>query len=89
LYTIDLFLGFPVREKEIGLRSRFGLGKGTQDSFNRLCLELGDISEADSDVIVILGGMAMPKIRVDPTIMKDFPSEIKYKKLVGMLHGHI
>jgi hypothetical protein len=47
-------------------------------------LELGDIAEADADVIVILGGMVMPKIGVDPAIMKDFLSEIKYKKLVGV-----
>jgi hypothetical protein len=47
-------------------------------------LELGDKSLFDADVVVILGGMAMPKIGVKPEEMKDFLARMKYKKLIGV-----
>jgi hypothetical protein len=47
-------------------------------------LELGEKTSPDADVIVILGGMAMPKIGVKPGEMKDFLAKMKYKKLIGV-----
>jgi len=47
-------------------------------------MELGSATSADADVVVILGGMAMPKIGVKPEEMKDFLSKMKYKKLMGV-----
>ena len=47
-------------------------------------MELGEATIADADVVVILGGMAMPKIGVKPEEMKDFLTKIKYKKLIGV-----
>jgi hypothetical protein len=47
-------------------------------------LELGEKSSFEADVVVILGGMAMPKIGVKPEEMKNFLAKMKYKKLIGV-----
>ena len=47
-------------------------------------MELESAASAQADVVVILGGMAMPKIGVKPEVMLDFLSKMKYKKLVGV-----
>ena len=47
-------------------------------------MELTDATDSEADVVVILGGMAMPKIGVKPEEMKEFLEKIKYKKLIGV-----
>jgi hypothetical protein len=79
-----LFLGYPVRKKEMVFVPGLAKEKGRKIVSTDYGLELGEMAEADADVLVILGGMAMPNIGVDPAVMKDFLSEIKYKKLVGV-----
>lgn len=47
-------------------------------------MELGEKNSPDADVVVILGGMAMPKIGVKPEEMKGFLTKINYMKLIGV-----
>jgi hypothetical protein len=79
-----LFLGYPVRDKELAFVSGLNKEKARRIISTDYGLELGDLCSSDADVVVILGGMAMPKIGVKPEEMKDFLSKMKYKKLIGV-----
>ncbi|MDD1753084.1 MAG: DUF2124 domain-containing protein [Methanotrichaceae archaeon] len=79
-----LFLGYPVRDKELVFISGLNKEKARKIISTEYGLELGEKSSSDADVVVILGGMAMPKIGVKPDEMKDFLTKIKYKKLIGV-----
>jgi len=79
-----LFLGYPVREKELAFLPGLDLDKARRIVSTEYGMELGGATSADADVVVILGGMAMPKIGVKPEVMKDFLSKMKYKKLMGV-----
>ena len=79
-----LFLGYPVRDKELAFIPGLNKEKARKIISTEYGLELGENSSADADVVVVLGGMAMPKIGVKPGEMKDFLTQIKYKKLIGV-----
>jgi hypothetical protein len=83
-----LFLGYPVREKELAFVPGLVEKKARRIVATEYGMELGEAANAeadmDADVVVILGGMAMPKIGVQSSQMKDFLSRLKYKKLVGV-----
>jgi hypothetical protein len=79
-----LFLGYPVREKEMAFVPGLNREKARKIISTEYGLELGEETGADADVVVILGGMAMPKIGVKPEEMKDFLTKIQYKKLIGV-----
>ena len=79
-----LFLGYPVREKELAFVPGLNKEKARKIVPTEYGLELGERSSADADVVVILGGMAMPKIGVKPGEMKDFLTKVKYKWLIGV-----
>ena len=79
-----LFLGYPVRDKELVFVSGLNKEKARKIISTEYGLELGEKSSADADVVVILGGMAMPKIGVKPDEMKDFLTKIKYNNLIGV-----
>ena len=79
-----LFLGYPVREKELAFTPGLNKEKARKIVTTEYGLELGEKSSFEADVVVILGGMAMPKIGVKPEEMKDFLARMKYKKLIGV-----
>ncbi|VVB69933.1 Uncharacterised protein [uncultured archaeon] len=79
-----LFLGYPVREKELAFIPGLSKEKARRIIATEYGMELGDATDADADVLVILGGMAMPKIGVRTEEMSDFLTKIKYKKLIGV-----
>ncbi len=84
-----LFLGYPVREKELAFVPGLAKDKSRKIITTEYGLELGVQADADADVastdvLVVLGGMAMPKIGVKPEEMKEFLSKINYKKLIGV-----
>ncbi len=79
-----LFLGYPVREKELAFVPGLNKEKARKIVSTEYGLELGEKSSFEADVVVILGGMAMPKIGVKPEEMKDFLASMKYKKLIGV-----
>ncbi len=79
-----LFLGYPVRDKELAFVPSLNKEKARKIISTEYGLELGEGSSADADVVVVLGGMAMPKIGVKPEEMKNFLTKVKYKKLIGV-----
>jgi hypothetical protein len=79
-----LFLGYPVREKELVFVPGLKKERARQILPTDYGLELGEAAVSDADVVVILGGMAMPKIGVRPEEMRDLLLEMKYKKLIGV-----
>jgi len=79
-----LFLGYPVREKELAFTPGLNKEKARKIITTEYGLELGEKSSFEADVVVILGGMAMSKMGVKPEEMKDFLAKMKYKKLIGV-----
>jgi len=79
-----LFMGYPVREKDLAFIPGLKRDMARRIVSTEYGLELGEKASADADVIVVLGGMAMPKIGVKPEEMKGFLTEVKYKKLIGV-----
>ena len=79
-----LFLGYPVREKELVFLPGLDMKKARSITATEYGMELGGAASTQADVVVILGGMAMPKIGVKPEEMKEFLSKMKYKKLIGV-----
>ncbi len=68
------FLGFPGLDVE-KTRSLVATEHG---------MELGGAASPDADVVVILGGMAMPKIGVSIEEMAALLGKIQHKKLIGV-----
>src|SRR5512137_2280262 len=64
-----LFLGYPIREKELAFVPGLDASKAREIISTEYGLELGEKCDANADVVVILGGMAMPKIGVKPEEM--------------------
>jgi hypothetical protein len=79
-----LFLGFPVRDKDLIFVPGLSKEKARKIISTDYGLELGEKSIPDADAVVILGGMAMPKIGVTPEEMRDFLTKIKFNKLIGV-----
>ena len=79
-----LFLGYPIREKDMAFVPGLELEKARRIISTGYGLELGDKASSDADAVVILGGMAMPKIGVSSDDMNSFLSRIKYRRLVGV-----
>jgi len=79
-----LFLGYPVREKELVFLPGLDMKKARSITATEYGMELGGAASVQADVVVILGGMAMPKIGVKPEEMREFLSKMKYKKLIGV-----
>jgi len=79
-----LFLGYPVREKELAFLPSLNMEKTKRIVATEYGMELESATSAEADVVVILGGMAMPKIGVKPEEMAEFLGKIKYKKLIGV-----
>ena len=79
-----LFLGYPVREKELAFLPGLNMDKARRIAATDYGMELGSATSAEADVVVILGGMAMPKIGVKPEEMRGFLSKMSYKKLMGV-----
>ena len=79
-----LFLGYPVREKELAFVPGLDKEKARKIVSTEYGMELGEKSLFEPDVVVILGGMAMPKIGAKPDEVKNFLAGMKYKKLIGV-----
>ena len=79
-----LFLSYPVREKEMAFLPGLHMDKARRITATEYGMELADATDAQADVVVILGGMAMPKIGVKPDEMKEFLGKMRYKKLIGV-----
>ena len=79
-----LFQGFPVRNKKLAFVPNLDLDKTKEVVATEYGMELGELTTPDADVVVILGGLAMPKIGVGIEEMKETLAKIRYKTLIGV-----
>jgi len=79
-----LFQGFPVRNKKLAFVPNLDLDKTKEVVATEYGMELGEPTTPDADVVVILGGLAMPKIGVSVEEMKETLAKIRYKTLIGV-----
>ncbi len=79
-----LFLGYPVKEKQLAFMPGLKTNKARAIVATEYGLELGDQVGPDADAVVVLGGMAMPKIGVTAEELNAALAKIKYKKLIGV-----
>jgi len=78
------FLGYPVRDKKLAFIPNLKLEKARELVLTEHGLELGKATGPDADVVVVLGGMAMPKIGVSIDEIAALLRRINYKKLIGI-----
>ncbi|MEM2097737.1 MAG: DUF2124 domain-containing protein [Methanothrix sp.] len=79
-----LFLGYPVREKRLAFVPGLSADRARSLIATEYGMELGDRCSPDADVLVVLGGMAMPKIGVSIEEMKQLLSKIPHKSVMGV-----
>ncbi len=79
-----LFLGFPVRDKELAFVPNLNIDGTRALVATEYGLELGGPASAAADALVILGGMAMPKIGVTLEEIEAFLKVVEHKKLIGV-----
>ncbi|WP_369425103.1 DUF2124 domain-containing protein [Methanothrix sp.] len=79
-----LFLGYPVREKRLAFVPGLSADRARRVIATEYGMELGDRCSPDADVLVVLGGMAMPKIGVSIEEMKQLLSRIPHKSVMGV-----
>ncbi len=78
------FLGFPIRDKKLAFVPNLEIEKTRALVATKYGMELGEATTPDADVVVILGGMAMPKIGVTIDEMAAFLAKVQHKKLIGV-----
>ena len=78
------FLGFPIRDKKLTFVPNLEIEKARTLVSTEYGMELGEATAPDADVVVILGGMAMPKIGVTVDEMAAFLGKVQHKKLIGV-----
>ncbi|MGB3944323.1 MAG: DUF2124 domain-containing protein [Methanothrix sp.] len=78
------FLGYPVREKRLAFVPGLEVEKTREMVATEHGIELAAETSPDADVVVILGGMAMPKIGVTIDEMAALLGKIEHKKLIGV-----
>jgi hypothetical protein len=78
------FLGYPIRDKKIAFVPNLKLDKARALIATEYGMELGNAASPDADVVVILGGMAMPKIGVAIEEAAALLGKIRYKRLIGV-----
>jgi len=78
------FLGYPIRGKKLAFVPNLKM-EGTRELVaTEYGLELGKPASPDAEVVVILGGMAMPKIGVTIDETAALLAKIRHKKLIGV-----
>jgi hypothetical protein len=78
-------IGFAVRDKELAFISSQDFEKARSIFMDNEGMQLGEPTDTHADVIVLLGGLAMPKIGVSPEKAK----EVSRKVLEGSSKGKI
>jgi hypothetical protein len=79
-----LFLGYSVKEKKLVFVPGLVADKARSIVITECGLELGGKTTAEADILVVFGGMAMPKIGVTPQEMAAFLQTVPHEKLIGV-----
>lgn len=78
-------IGFVVRDRELAFISSDDFEKARSIYMNREGMQLGDLTDKHADVVVLLGGLSMPKIGISPEKAKEVASNV----LEGSENGKI
>ncbi|HPS90380.1 MAG TPA: DUF2124 family protein [Methanosarcina vacuolata] len=78
-------IGFVARDRELAFVSSDDFEKARSIYMDREGMQLGDLTDKHADVVVLLGGLSMPKIGISPEKAKEIASKI----LEGSENGKI
>lgn len=81
-------LGFVVRDKKLAFIPNLDFEKARSISMIPEGIQLGEPIDAHADTVVLLGGLAMPKIGVNPEKAKDITEKVlegsAKRKIIGV-----
>jgi len=78
-------LGFVVRDRELAFVSSLDFEKARSVFMTYEGMQLGELTDAHADVVVLLGGLAMPKIGISP----EKANKVAGKILEGSAKGKV
>ncbi|WP_292372829.1 DUF2124 domain-containing protein [Methanosarcina sp. UBA411] len=78
-------LGFVVRDRELAFISSQDFDKARSIFKDYEGMQLGELTDKHADVVVLLGGLSMPKVGINPEKAKEVAKEI----LEGSENGKI
>lgn len=81
-------LGFVVRDQKLAFVSSLDFEKARSVYMTYEGMQLGELTDAHADVVVLLGGLAMPKTGIKPEKAKDVATKIlegsEKRKIIGV-----
>jgi len=81
-------LGFAVRDKELAFVSSLDFEKAKSIFMDYEGMQLGELTDVYADVVVLLGGLSMPKIGISPEKAKEVSRKViegsKKGKIIGV-----
>jgi hypothetical protein len=80
-------LGFVVRDRELAFISSQDFEKARSIFMDFEGMQLGEITDAHADAVVLLGGLAMPKMGISPEKAKEVASKILEGSVKGKIIG--
>lgn len=80
-------LGFVVRDRELAFVSSQDFEKARSIFMDYEGMQLGELTDAHADAVVLLGGLSMPKIGISPQKAKEVASEILEGSEKGKIIG--
>ncbi len=80
-------IGFAVRDKELAFISSQDFEKARSIFMDNEGMHLGEPTDTHADVIVLLGGLAMPKIGVSPEKAKEVSKKVLESSQKGKIIG--
>jgi hypothetical protein len=80
-------LGFVVRDRELAFISSQDFEKARSIFMDFEGMQLGEITDAHADAVILLGGLAMPKIGISPEKAKEVASKILEGSVKGKIIG--
>lgn len=80
-------IGFVVRNKQLAFIPNLDFEKARSISMTAEGMQLGDAADAHADAVVLLGGLAMPKIGADPEKANELIGKILEGSETGKVIG--
>jgi len=80
-------LGFVVRDRELAFVSSLDFEKARSIFMDYEGMQLGELTDAHADIVVLLGGLSMSKIGISPENAKEVAAEILEGSEKGRIIG--
>jgi hypothetical protein len=80
-------LGFVVRDKKLAFVPNLSFDKARSVLMTPEGMQLGELTDAHADAVVLLGGLAMPKIGTGPDKAKEIAGKVLEKSEKGKVIG--